>query len=135
MNYIDQVYDPVEKAFWEGTRNHELLIRYCELCQEPHWYPRPICPHHPHTRAVPVPPGEIIEYALRMYPFSNVCKAGHRFEPELSCNESIEEADAKLLPPDSHHLPSGRATAHKIDRDAAHPSRMVLPLIPKQHRI
>lgn len=93
---------------------------------------KPWQPHHPHTRAVPVPPGEVIEYAVRLYPFSNLFKAGHRLELELSCNESIDEANAKLLPPDSYHLPSGRATSHKIYRDAAHRSRLVLPVIPRK---
>lgn len=89
-------------------------------------------PHHPHTRAVPVPSGEIIEYSIKLYPFSNLIKAGHKVELELSCNESIGEAEASLLPPDSYHLPSGRATTHKIYRDASHPSRLVLPIIPKE---
>lgn len=32
-----------------------------------------------------------------------------------------------LLPPDAFHLPVGRPVTHKIYRDAAHPSRLVLP--------
>lgn len=96
---------------------------------------KPWQPHHPHTRSVPVVPGEINEYAVKMYPFSNLFRAGHRLELELSCNESIDEATAKLLPPDSYHLPSGRATMHKIYRDAAHPSRLLLPMIPLESRV
>ena len=45
MNYLDRVYDPIEKAFWRGTSNRQLLIPNCEACLEAHWYPRPICPH------------------------------------------------------------------------------------------
>ena len=45
MSYIDRVYDPIEKAFWRGTANEELLIPHCDVCHELHWYPRPICPH------------------------------------------------------------------------------------------
>ncbi|MCK9508175.1 MAG: hypothetical protein M0Q54_07030, partial [Pigmentiphaga sp.] len=56
---------------------------------------------------------------------------GHRIELELACNESIDGDEAKLLPPDSYHLPSGRATMHKIYRDADHPSRLMLPVVPK----
>ena len=92
-------------------------------------------PWHPHNRAIPVPPGEIIEYAIRLYPFSFLIKAGHRIEMELACNESLDAEDAKLLPPDSYHLPSGRATTHKIYRDKEHPSRIVLPVIPKEYSI
>lgn len=86
-------------------------------------------PWQPHTEAVPVPPGEILEYAIRLYPFSYLIKSGHQIELELSCNESIDEAEAKLLPPDSYHLPSGRATTHKIYRDKDHPSRLILPVV------
>jgi predicted acyl esterase len=86
--------------------------------------------HHPHTSTKPVPPGEIVEYAINLYPFSNVFKPGHRLQLELACNEPLAEAHAQLLPPDSYHLPSGRATAHKIYRDAKYRSRMVLPVIP-----
>jgi putative CocE/NonD family hydrolase len=91
---------------------------------------KPWKPHHAHTRAQPVRPGEIIEYAIKLYSFSIVFKAGHRIQLELACNEPLSEAHAQLLPPDSYHLPSGRATAHKVYRDAAHPSRLLLPVIP-----
>jgi uncharacterized protein len=91
---------------------------------------KPWRPHHPHTRSVPVPPGEIIEYAIRMYSFSYLFKAGQRLQLELACNEPFEDPDVQLLPPDSQHLPSGRATSHKIFRDSAHPSHLLLPVIP-----
>ena len=91
---------------------------------------KPWQPHHPHTRAEPVPIGEVVEYAIRIYPFSYLFKPGHRLELEISCNESIDEGTAKLLPPDSYHLPSGRPTTHKFYRDRQHPSRLVLPVIP-----
>lgn len=48
MSRVEEVYDRVEKAFWEATRNAELLIGYCDCCNEPHWHPRPICPHCGH---------------------------------------------------------------------------------------
>ncbi len=31
------------------------------------------------------------------------------------------------MPPDAFHLPVGRPVTHKVYRDAAHPSRLVLP--------
>ena len=45
MSYLERLYDPMEKAFWQGTAGQELLIPHCDDCLEPHWYPRPICPH------------------------------------------------------------------------------------------
>ena len=84
-------------------------------------------PYHPHTRAVPVEPGKVDEYVVRLYPFANAFKPGHRLVVELSCNEPLADAHNSLLPPEAMHLPSGRATSHKVYRDAAHHSRLVLP--------
>jgi len=85
-------------------------------------------PYHPHTRAVPVEPGAIEEYVVRLYPFANVIRPGHRLVLDLSCNEPLVDAHNALLPPEAMHLPSGRATSHRIYRDAAHPSRPLLPV-------
>ncbi|MER7796780.1 CocE/NonD family hydrolase [Microbacterium sp. NPDC096154] len=84
-------------------------------------------PIHPHTRKVPVTPGEINEYVLRIYPFAATILPGHRLVVELSANEPMQDEHNALLPPDSFHLPIGRPTTHKIYRDAEHPSRLVLP--------
>ncbi|MFH9176572.1 hypothetical protein [Streptomyces albogriseolus] len=46
---------------------------------------------------------------------------------ELSNNEPLADAHNALLPPDAFHLPVGRPVTHKVYRDAAHPSRLVLP--------
>ncbi|MGW0017699.1 CocE/NonD family hydrolase [Rhodococcus sp. NPDC003382] len=84
-------------------------------------------PFHPHTRAVPVEPGTIEEYVLRLYPFANTFMPGHKLVVELSNNEPLADEHNALLPPDAFHLPVGRPVTHKIYRDAAHPSRLVLP--------
>ncbi|GAA2345089.1 CocE/NonD family hydrolase [Dactylosporangium salmoneum] len=84
-------------------------------------------PYHPHTRAVPVEPGKIEEYVLRLYPFAATLGPGHRLVAELSNDEPLADAHNALLPPDAFHLPVGRPVTHKIYRDAAHRSRLVLP--------
>lgn len=84
-------------------------------------------PYHPHTRAVPVEPGTIEEYVIRLYPFAAAFLPGHRLELELSCDEPLTDDHNSLLPPDAFHLPVGRPVTHKVFRDAAHPSRLVLP--------
>ncbi|WP_026818832.1 CocE/NonD family hydrolase [Arthrobacter castelli] len=84
-------------------------------------------PYHPHTRAVPVEPGRIEEYVLRLYPFASTFKPGHRLTVELSNNEPLVDSHNALLPPDAFHLPVGRPVTHKIHRDAIHQSRIVLP--------
>ncbi len=84
-------------------------------------------PYHPHTRSVPVRPGAIEEYVLRLYPFAATLRPGHRLVAELSNDEPPADDHNALLPPDAFHLPVGRAVTHKIYRDAAHHSRLVLP--------
>ncbi|WP_313896909.1 CocE/NonD family hydrolase C-terminal non-catalytic domain-containing protein [Streptomyces sp. GC420] len=39
-------------------------------------------PYHPHTRTVPVEPGKIEEYVLRLYPFAATFRPGHRLVVE-----------------------------------------------------
>jgi predicted acyl esterase len=84
-------------------------------------------PYHPHTRAVPVEPGQIEEYVLRLYPFAASFQPRHRLIVELSNDEPLADEHNSLLPPDAFHLPVGRPVTHKIYRDAAHPSRLMLP--------
>ena len=84
-------------------------------------------PVHPHTRAVPVEPGAIEEYVIRLYPFAAAVQRGHRLTAELSNAEPLADEHNALLPPDAFHRPVGRPVTHKIYRDAAHPSRLVLP--------
>jgi predicted acyl esterase len=84
-------------------------------------------PYHPHTRAVPVEPGMVEEYVIRLYPFAATFLAGHRLVVELSNDEPLADEHNSLLPPDAFHLPVGRPVTHKIYRDAVHQSRLVLP--------
>ncbi|RAN76738.1 X-Pro dipeptidyl-peptidase [Bacillus sp. SRB_336] len=84
-------------------------------------------PYHPHTRTVPVEPGTIEEYVLRLYPFANTFLPGHKLVAELSNAEPLVDEHNSLLPPDAFHLPVGRPVTHKIHRDALHQSRLVLP--------
>ena len=51
----------------------------------------------------------------------------HRLVVELSNDEPLDDEHNALLPPDVFHLLVGRPVTHKIYRDAAHPSRLVLP--------
>ena len=84
-------------------------------------------PYHPHTRAIPVEPGKIEEYVLRLYPFAATFLTRHKLVVELSNDEPLSDEHNSLLPPDAFHLPVGRPVTHKIYRDAEHASRLVLP--------
>jgi uncharacterized protein len=126
-NFIVKVYDVDPHGSRTQLTTGWLKASHRELDQSKS---TPWRPHHPHTRSVPVVPGEVCEYAIRIYSFSNVFKAGHRMELELSNQESFSDAAIALLPPESFHLPSGRATTHKIYRDRTHPSYLLLAVIP-----
>lgn len=38
-----QVY-PDNQAFWEAANQGSLMLKHCTSCNQPHWYPRPLCP-------------------------------------------------------------------------------------------
>ena len=39
------IVDSFTAPFWQAAAAGVLLIRRCKACSEPHWYPRPFCPH------------------------------------------------------------------------------------------
>ena len=90
---------------------------------------KPWQPYHPHTRSVPVPPGEILEYAIWMGHIAHVFKKGHRIRLEIRSVEGPDDPQNQLMAPDSVHLNSALATSHKIYRDRAYLSRLLLPVI------
>ena len=129
---IDQPDTNLILRFWDqapGGGRQLITTAYLkashrELDEERSTYGAPV---HPHTRAVPVEPGVVEEYVLRVYPFAATFRPGHRLVVELSNAEPLADDHNALLPPDAFHLPVGRPVMHKIYRDAAHPSRLVLP--------
>ena len=38
------VPQPETEFYWERARAHELWLMHCDDCQQPYFYPRPICP-------------------------------------------------------------------------------------------
>ena len=89
---------------------------------------KPWAPYHPHTKAAPVPPGAIVEYPISIYPISNVFRIGHKIQLEIKSLEPTSAVNV-MLPPESGHLNSARATTHKIFRDCEHLSYLLLPVI------
>lgn len=37
--------DAETQPFWDGAREHRLLMKRCAACGRAHFYPRPFCPH------------------------------------------------------------------------------------------
>lgn len=97
---------------------------------------KPYEPYHPHLEADPVEPGEVCEYAIALAPLSNIFKAGHRIKLVISSMDHARARNYELAPESlgrTHapwHLCSSRTTLHKLFHDQAHPSHLLLPVIP-----
>lgn len=35
---------PETRPFWDGARQHRLMLPWCAACDRPHFYPRALCP-------------------------------------------------------------------------------------------
>ena len=125
-NLIMRVWDEAPGGKRQLVTTGYLKASHRELDEERSEVGSPV---HPHTRAVPVEPGVVEEYVVRLYPFAATFLPGHRQVAKLSNAEPLAHEHNALLPPDAFHLPVGRAVTHKVHRDATHPSRLVLPFI------
>ena len=81
-------------------------------------------PHRPHTLAstAPVIPGEAVEYLVEVFPVGHVLRPGHRLMMKVHTPPLV----------DSYYVyVPGRAPAvNTVLHDAAHPSRLMVPLVP-----
>jgi hypothetical protein len=76
-------------------------------------------------------PGTVYEFTIRLYPTSNVFKAGHRIRLDIS-SSSFPRFD--INPNTGEQLNSHRrmqTATNTIYHDRAHPSHVVLPIIPR----
>ena len=42
--YAAPIVDEDSGPFWQAASQGRLLLKYCNACEKPHWYPRPRCP-------------------------------------------------------------------------------------------
>ena len=76
-------------------------------------------------------PGEIYQFTIRLYPTSNVFKAGHRIRLDVSSSNFPRfDVNPNTGEPLNGHRRMVTAT-NTIYHDASHPSHVVLPVIPK----
>jgi len=78
-----------------------------------------------------VVPGEVNEYRMEIMSVCHMFKAGHRICVEISCLDMPDGAccavDTEYIP---YHICRNATVCHKIYRDGAHPSHLLLPIIP-----
>ena len=76
-------------------------------------------------------PGEIYEFTIQLYPTSNVFKAGHRIRLDISSSNFPRfDVNPNTGEPLNAHRRMVIAT-NTIYHDAAHPSQVILPIIPR----
>jgi putative CocE/NonD family hydrolase len=76
-------------------------------------------------------PGSVYEFTIRLYPTSNVFKAGHRIRLDISSSNFPRfDVNPNTGEPLNMHRRMQKAT-NTIYHDRAHPSHVVLPLIPR----
>ena len=90
-------------------------------------------PFHKLTRAAaqPVVPGEITEYAIEIMSTANLFRRGHRICLEIASMDVPTgvggATNAEYVP---YHVCSSRTTLHTVYHDVAHPSHLLLPVLP-----
>jgi putative CocE/NonD family hydrolase len=86
------------------------------------------------TEEKPMEPGQIYPVTIRMYPTSNVFKRGHRIRVDIaSSNFPRFDINPNTGEPLGDHRRERIAT-NTIHHDGAHPSHIVLPVIPSGGR-
>jgi hypothetical protein len=86
---------------------------------------KPYSSYHPHTRSLPIEPGEVILYASDLRMTSNVFLMGHRIRLEIAAQDQVQAL--------WYHLPHMAKVKHTIYGDRDQPSYLLLPIIPKDY--
>jgi len=83
-------------------------------------------PFHPHTRSLPIEPGEVLLYASDLRMTSNVFLAGHRIRLEIAAQDQVHGM--------MYCLPHMAEVTHTIYSTGHRPSYLLLPVIPKGYK-
>ena len=90
-------------------------------------------PWHPLTREAqrPVTPGMIEKYEIEIMATANLFRAGHRIALDITCLDLptgvAGATNAEYVP---YHICSAQTVVHRIHHDPAHPSHLLLPVVP-----
>ncbi|MFJ8107852.1 CocE/NonD family hydrolase [Streptomyces sp. NPDC096132] len=92
-------------------------------------------PFHKLTRDArqPVVPGEVVEYDIEILATANEFRRGHRICLEISSLDTptgvAGATNAEYVP---YHVGSSRTTLHHVHHNTAYPSRLLLPVVPRE---
>jgi uncharacterized protein len=82
-------------------------------------------PFHSHRDPQPLEPGEVYRFDIEVFPVGHVFKKGHRIRLELS------NGDSPMTEGLFNHFYGLKAGTDTVHHDAASPSHLVLPLVPR----
>src|SRR6516162_4256362 len=94
----------------------------------------PWWPWHPLTREArkPVTPGVIEEYQIQILATANLFRQGHRICLDITSLDLptgvAGATNAEYVP---YHICSSKTVVHKVYHDRAHPSHLLLPIVPE----
>ncbi len=138
-----EVTGPVEVKLWVSTDSSDtdFTAKLIDVYPPSEWYPQGY--HLNLTDSIQrlryrngdgvadfAEPGEIVELTITLYPTSNLFAAGHAIRLDISSSNF-----PRFDPNPNTGEPIGRERLRRVARnsiyhDAAHPSRIVLPIIP-----
>ncbi|MEW6271739.1 MAG: CocE/NonD family hydrolase [Thermodesulfobacteriota bacterium] len=79
-------------------------------------------PHRPHTNPTPITPLATVEYLVEVWPVAHVFRPGHRIVVKLHAPPFVDSYYA--------YVPRSAPTANTVLHGLAHPSRIMLPVVP-----
>ncbi|MBI2857326.1 MAG: peptidase S15, partial [Chloroflexi bacterium] len=83
---------------------------------------KPWRPFHPHLKADPLVPHQAYEFAIEIWPTSNLFRAGHRLRLEIaSCDDQSHISNA--------HQAVALPTMNTVLEGCKYPSRLLVPVI------
>ena len=85
-------------------------------------------PYHSHANPQPLTPGEITKFEISLEPMAYLIKAGHRLRLEIVNGNSPMSEQLWV-----HQYRPDKIGSDTIYHDAAHPSVLVLPVMPAQN--
>ncbi len=87
---------------------------------------KPWKPYHPHKEIIPIEPEKIYEYAIEIWPTSNVFKTGHKIRLEIRSDDGEPEVLEDMA---ITHLPCSREMTNTVYHSSAYPSHLLLPIV------
>jgi predicted acyl esterase len=73
----------------------------------------------------PLEPGTVYEFAIEVWPTSNLFRAGHRLRLEIANSDSIIASSGRP------HLTLRNVATNTIHEGGQRPSRLVVPFVPR----